>query len=121
MPFMVLAYMAIVRAEEEHLRTRFGDTYTRYCARVPRWIPSLVGLRATLSGARLDWRRVIRKEYGTPFAWMSGFLILLVLEHGDADAISTVELRAVVVAWTALAVLYGIARWMKLSGRLGHG
>jgi hypothetical protein len=52
---------------------------------------------------------------------MSGFLILLVLEHGDADSISAAELRAVIVAWAALAILYGIARWMKLSGRLGHG
>lgn len=121
MPFMVLAYISIVSAEEEHLRGRFGDAYVRYCDRVPRWVPSLAGLGKTLGGATLDWRRVIRKEYGTPFAWTSAFLVLLVLEHGAADPISAAELRAIVATWGFCAVLYGTARWMKLSGRLGQG
>jgi protein-S-isoprenylcysteine O-methyltransferase Ste14 len=120
MPFMVLAYMAVVRAEEEHLRSRFGDAYVRYCARVPRWIPSLAGLRTTLRGARMDWRRVVRKEYGTPFAWMSGMLVLLCIEHPTADPISAPELQVVVTAWIVLALLYCVARWMKLTGRLGQ-
>jgi protein-S-isoprenylcysteine O-methyltransferase Ste14 len=121
MPFMLFAYVAIVQAEEAHLRARFGDVYVRYCARVPRWIPSIRGLGETLRGARLDWRRVVRKEYGTPFAWMSAFLILLATEHRGASPIAPTELRAIVLTWIVLAALYGTARWMKLSGRLGHG
>ncbi len=37
----VFLYTAIVPAEEEFLRGRFGDTYARYCAHVPRAIPRL--------------------------------------------------------------------------------
>jgi len=121
MPFMVLAYVSIVAAEEAHLRGRFGAAYVEYCARVPRWIPSLRGLGATLRAGRMDWRRVVRKEYGTPFAWMSGMLLLLCLEHGSATPVSETELLAIVTGWLVLAALYLTARWMKLSGRLGHG
>ncbi|MFQ5459073.1 MAG: methyltransferase family protein, partial [Myxococcota bacterium] len=33
----------IVLYEEPVLRRKFGETYTRYCARVPRWIPRRPG------------------------------------------------------------------------------
>ncbi len=121
MPLIVLAYVAIVSAEEVHLRARFGDTYARYCERVPRWIPSCHGLGTTLGGSRMDWKRVVRKEYGTPFAWTSGMLLLLYLEHRGATPIPPTELRTLVGTWLGLAILYVTARWMKLSGRLGHG
>jgi protein-S-isoprenylcysteine O-methyltransferase Ste14 len=32
-----LQYTSIVNLEEEFLRRRFGEAYTAYCARVPRW------------------------------------------------------------------------------------
>jgi hypothetical protein len=35
----VLLYAAIIPAEEQFLRERFGAEYERYCAEVPRMIP----------------------------------------------------------------------------------
>ena len=32
---------AVVLLEEPALRKRFGDSYERYCAQVPRWLPRL--------------------------------------------------------------------------------
>lgn len=34
-------YIAIVPAEEQFLRARFGEAYARYCANVPRMLPRL--------------------------------------------------------------------------------
>jgi protein-S-isoprenylcysteine O-methyltransferase Ste14 len=121
-PFFVLAYVCIVAAEEHYLRARFGNAYADYCRRVPRWIPSLRGLSTTLRGTRFDWLKVLRKEYGTPFAWVSGLLVLLVWEHvsaAGASPIGRVELGAILVIWIALAIAYLVVRTLKLSGRLG--
>lgn len=35
----VAGHLAVVLVEEPELRSRFGDDYARYCARVPRWLP----------------------------------------------------------------------------------
>jgi len=120
-PVFVLAYVCIVSAEEQYLRGRFGDAYDDYCRRVPRWIPSLRGMPETLRKTHFDWLKVLRKEYGTPFAWLSGLLVLLLWEHAGpgATSIGRVELGAIMAVWIALAISYLIVRTFKLSGRLG--
>jgi protein-S-isoprenylcysteine O-methyltransferase Ste14 len=35
--YVVIAHMMVL-TEEEHLRKQFGETYLRYCARVPRYL-----------------------------------------------------------------------------------
>ena len=122
LPFFVFAYTGIIAAEERYLRERFASAYADYCRRVPRWLPSLRGLSATLRSTQFDWLRVVRKEYGTPFAWMTGMLILLVWEHAAAAGaapIGRAELGAIVAVWMIVAVAYVIVRHLKLSGRLG--
>lgn len=120
-PFFAGAYFCIVRAEEHYLREQFGAAYIDYCRRVPRWVPSFHGLSRTLRKTRFDWTRVLRKEYGTPFAWVSGLLVLLVWEHTvpGASPIGRLELRAIVTTWAVFAILYVVVRTLKLSGRLG--
>lgn len=120
-PFFAIAYYCIVAAEEQYLRGRFGEAYDDYCRRVPRWVPSLRGLSATLRSTEFDWLKVLRKEYGTPFAWISGLLVLLIWEHAGAaaPAIGRVELGAIIAVWIVLAIAYLIVRTLKLSGRLG--
>jgi protein-S-isoprenylcysteine O-methyltransferase Ste14 len=122
LPFFVFAYVCIIAAEEQYLHGRFGETYTDYCRRVPRWLPSLRGLSGTLRSTEFDWLKVVRKEYGTPFAWTSGALVLLVWEHvgaAGAPPIGRGELAAIIAIWIVLAVAYVIVRSLKLSGRLG--
>ena len=122
LPFFVFAYTGIIAAEERYLRERFASAYADYCRRVPRWLPSLRGLSATLRSTQFDWLRVVRKEYGTPFAWMTGMLILLVWEHAaaaGAPPIGRAELGAILAVWIVVAVAYVIVRHLKLSGRLG--
>ena len=121
LPFFGFAYTAIVMAEEQYLLRRFGDAYARYCERVPRWVPSLRHLGDTVRGARLDWLRVLRKEYGTPFAWVSGIFALLIWEHTTSSvALPPAELRSIGVTWGILAVVYLVTMRLKLRGSLGR-
>ena len=122
LPFFLFAYVCIIAAEEQYLRGRFAAAYADYCSRVPRWLPSLRGLSGTLRTMRFDWLKVLRKEYGTPFAWTTGMLILLVWEHAAAPGappIRRAELASIVGIWIVIAVAYVIVRHLKLSGRLG--
>lgn len=121
-PFFVFAYVCIIAAEEHYLHGRFEHVYAEYCRRVPRWLPSLRGLSGTLRSTRFDWMKVLRKEYGTPFAWATGMLILLVWEHAGAPRAMPIgrgELAGIIGTWMVLAAAYLIVRTLKLSGRLG--
>ena len=75
--FFFFAYFCIVMAEENFLRNKFGPAYDDYCRRVPRFWIRVQGLEATLSSMNFRWRRLIVKEYGTPFSWITGLLALL--------------------------------------------
>ncbi|HEY7214916.1 MAG TPA: isoprenylcysteine carboxylmethyltransferase family protein [Thermoanaerobaculia bacterium] len=122
-PFFALAYLAIVAAEEEYLQQKFGAEYEAYCRRVPRFIPAFRGLRATLGEMEFDWKRLIRKEYGSTFAGACCILALLVwdeyVRHGGAGAASA--LAAAAWIWVPLAAAYLVARYLKKSGALGTG
>jgi protein-S-isoprenylcysteine O-methyltransferase Ste14 len=122
LPFFMAAYYCIVAAEEAYLRGRFGEAYEDYCRRVPRWLPSVRGLSSTLRSTEFDWLKVLRKEYGTPFAWTSGLLLLLYWEHVGgvgAPLIGRVELACIIAIWMVLAIAYLVVRTLKLRGRLG--
>ena len=43
MPVFLFIYQAIVLAEENFLRGKFGKSFDDYCSRVNRWIPSSAG------------------------------------------------------------------------------
>jgi protein-S-isoprenylcysteine O-methyltransferase Ste14 len=122
-PFFVFAYLAIVCAEEDFLRHKFGSAYQDYCRRVNRFVPSMRGLRRTLEHLTFDWKKVVRKEYGTPFAWMSGMLAILVVERvvtPGAGLAPRTEV-AICATWAVLAVAYLTARILKKRGALGTG
>ncbi|MCC7412856.1 MAG: isoprenylcysteine carboxylmethyltransferase family protein [Gammaproteobacteria bacterium] len=78
--FFLGCYAVIVAAEEHFLRGRFGGDYAAYCARVPRWLPRLRGLGATVAGMRFSWRRVVLKDYGTCYFWCLGLIALFARE-----------------------------------------
>jgi protein-S-isoprenylcysteine O-methyltransferase Ste14 len=77
LPLMALAYWAIIAAEENFLRNKFGETFEAYCDRVSRLFFKLTGLRATLQGMSFHWARVVVKEYGTTFAWTVGYILVV--------------------------------------------
>jgi protein-S-isoprenylcysteine O-methyltransferase Ste14 len=122
-PFFALAYLSIVVAEEEYLLRRFGTEYQAYCRRVPRFVPSFRGLRTTLGNMSFDWRRLVRKEYGSTFAGASCTLALLVWDEYARNGPDGLEdtLAAVLWVWVPLTAAYLTARYLKKTGALGTG
>lgn len=119
-PFFLLGYAAIVAAEERFLGRKFGAAYAAYCARVPRWRVRLHGLGHSLADMRFNWRRVVLKEYGSAAYWIAGACALML-----ADSLAYRPWRArptyhaaLVAAIAVVALLWGVARWLKKSKRL---
>lgn len=112
--------LAMTRAEEAFLRGRFGAEFDAYCARVPRFLPDLRGLRATLARFAFDWKRVLRKEYGTTFSWTTAALVLLALQDLERLGLRSARplLAGLAVVWVGLAALWATTRWMKKTQRL---
>ncbi len=120
LPTVAVALLAIVRAEERYLTARFGAAYAGYCARVNRFIPNLRGFSATRRALRFDWRRVLRSEYGTTFAWVSAAFVLLargeVARSGWEH--SAPQLARLLTWYLPVVLAYGVVRWLKKSRRL---
>jgi protein-S-isoprenylcysteine O-methyltransferase Ste14 len=120
--FFLLAYRAIVAAEEQFLLDRFGEPYDAYRARVRRWLPdfSQLGQPAAMEGVEFRWRRIVLKEYGNIAYLVSGALALCI---ADTLAFGTYLAHAsrvnLMSAGIGLAVLgWGVARWLKKSRKL---
>lgn len=117
-PFFLLAYVAIVAAEEDYLHRKFGTEYERYCAQVPRWLPRLAGLSDSLQNMRFNWRRVVVKEYGTTFTL--GATVLALFAYEAMVWTSFPKARPTLIglgaAFAALVIAYAIARYLKKSG-----
>jgi protein-S-isoprenylcysteine O-methyltransferase Ste14 len=84
-PLGLFMYASIVAAEENYLRQRFGAAFEQYCRDVPRWLPRLSGLGQTLASMQFRWRRVVVKEYGTPFGWISILVLMTLYNLWAAD------------------------------------
>jgi protein-S-isoprenylcysteine O-methyltransferase Ste14 len=119
-PFYAFVCVAIVAAEERYLRQRFGADFDAYCRAVPRWLPRLSGIGATLADHEFNWRRVVLKEYGTPLGWTLtwGVLVLwnLARAEGGIDAHRAAVVVVVAIMSTMLA-FWIVARITKKSGR----
>ena len=120
-PLLLSAYLSITAAEEHFLAERFGEAYLDYCRRVPRFFPRLTGLSTTVRGMSFNWRKVIRKEYGTLYVTISLALALLareiVLQEGGFHR--TRALDGLAAAWLAATLGYAVARILKKRKLLG--
>ena len=123
LPFFVFIYVCIVAAEEQFLRHKFGGEYAEYCRRVSRWWVSPAGWGRTLRGANFDWKKLFRKEYGTPFGVATAALLLMAWEsvHNNAGVeAGGTRLAVLGLAWLPLLGLYVLTRVMKKRGALGQ-
>lgn len=117
MPFILLAYVAIVAAEEDYLRGRFSSEYERYCARVNRWWPRWAGYAASIKGMRFNWRRVLVKEYNTTFVLIAALIGLDLWSDYVITGPSVLPSSEWLAIGSALwLVLYAAVRTLKKSG-----
>jgi protein-S-isoprenylcysteine O-methyltransferase Ste14 len=111
-PIAVLMHVAIIAAEEDFLRKKFGAEFDAFCARSPRWIPKLAGLGTTLRGMTFNWRRVLVKEYQKPFDWLAALALIVLINLAIAKSLATHPVVAglMVVVIVVRAGLYITAR-----------
>ncbi|MSU35417.1 MAG: isoprenylcysteine carboxylmethyltransferase family protein [Pedosphaera sp.] len=119
-PFFLFAYWAIIAAEEAYLRGKFGEEFTKYCARVNRLLPNFSGLSKTLEGMRYNWKRLITAEYGSAYIWMAAILLASLKNRwfaGEYD-IHDSNVRTVWSLLALVSVAYMVARYLKKRGML---
>jgi protein-S-isoprenylcysteine O-methyltransferase Ste14 len=115
LPFFVYIYLSIVVTEENYLRSHFGAEYETYCKRVNRFIPNFSGLRNTLEKFSYDWRKAIRKDYGTFFGvllgcyltWLRKIYYFRALKH------SKYELLIILFPLILIGLSYCLVRYLK--------
>jgi protein-S-isoprenylcysteine O-methyltransferase Ste14 len=120
LPIGVIGLLSMVKAEERYLAERFGIAYASYCARVNRFVPRLSGLGDAVRNLPFNWQRVVCKEYGTAFAWLSGVFFLAAwkrLQHYGWTAAAP-DLRLLLCLYAPIPVVYAVVRWLKKSRRL---
>jgi protein-S-isoprenylcysteine O-methyltransferase Ste14 len=116
-PLFLFFYQAIVMAEENFLRNKFGIAYDDYTRSANRWIPRLKGIGATLSSMTFNWKRVIIKEYNTTYIWMTG-AVLLIFKNIYAEKGSAAVQQLLLIFVMSLVILlsgYLFVRYMKKS------
>jgi protein-S-isoprenylcysteine O-methyltransferase Ste14 len=117
-PVFLFIYQAIVIAEENFLRSKFGSAYDDYCKKVNRWVPDLRGISKTFSGMHFKWKRWILKEHTTQFIWLAGITLLLLLNYSELTGGDT-NWRNILLAIIlgALLLIYIFIRILKKTGK----
>ena len=118
-PLFLFIYQAIVLAEENFLRNKFGQSFNDYCSRVNRWFPALKGIGHTFSEMHFKWKRWILKEYNTQYIWLTGIALILLLKYdvftgGDEGKRNTL----LIIILPALLFLYLLVRFLKKTNRM---
>jgi protein-S-isoprenylcysteine O-methyltransferase Ste14 len=117
-PIFLFIYQAIVMAEENFLRNKFGPGFDLYCKDVNRWMPRVSGLLATLGSMEFNWKRWILKEHTTQFIWLVGITLLLFLTYPQLTGYDKDWRNLLIgIVLGALVLLYILIRVMKKTGR----
>ena len=117
-PIFLFVYQAIVLAEENFLRGKFGSGYDVYCSKVNRWFPNLGGIGKTFGSMHFNWKRWILKEHTTQFIWLVGITLILLLKYPELTGFDKDRRNLVLgIILGLLVLLYGLVRYLKKSGK----
>lgn len=107
----VLFYIAIIRAEENFLLTKFGGQFEAYKSFSNALLPKLSRLKNAFSSHRFDFKRVINKEHNSLFLYFSGVLLLLWYQH-------LISWRVLLFIFSPLLIIYLYVKWLKKEKKL---
>jgi protein-S-isoprenylcysteine O-methyltransferase Ste14 len=116
--FFIFAYIAIVAAEENYLRAKFGAEYDEYCRRVNRWIPDFRGLRATLQSMTFNWRRVVIKEYSSVYSCIVVAFLLETIKAYRTPGMESADFIKLGGVFAVITVIFVTIYVLKKSRRL---
>jgi steroid 5-alpha reductase family enzyme len=117
-PVFLFIYQAIVLAEENFLRGKFGQGFDEYCKKVNRWIPNLKGIGKTFGSMHFNWKRWILKEHTTQFIWLIGITLILLINYpmltGNNHQRRNIFIGAIL---GLLLLIYLVIRYLKKTGK----
>ncbi|MBL7723472.1 MAG: hypothetical protein JNK27_04950 [Chitinophagaceae bacterium] len=129
-PVFLFIYQAIVLAEENFLRGKFGAGFDAYCKKVNRWFPNLKGIGKTFGSMEFNWKRWILKEHTTQFIWLIGITLILFLNYPkltgykgeaanglEALGMGYAHLIRLAVVLGILLLVYLLIRYFKKTGK----
>jgi len=117
-PVFLFVYQAIVLAEENFLRGKFGAGYDEYCKKVNRWFPDLKGIGKTFGKMQFNWKRWILKEHTTQFIWLIGIELILLLIYPEITGRNEQFRNSLlIIISAALSLCYGLIRYLKKTGK----
>ena len=117
-PVFLFVYQAIVLAEENFLRGKFGPGYDEYCKKVNRWIPNFKGINKTFRSMHFNWKRWILKEHTTQFIWLIGNVLILLLKYPELTG-NNEQFRntLLIIIPSVLLLVYAFIRYLKKTGK----
>jgi hypothetical protein len=111
-------YICIVAAEEQYLLGRFGEAFKAYCQDVPRWLPKPAALRSS-EPMQFRWRRLLVKEYGTPFGWINVILGVTLFNFWYDGEWHRRQIEIAAISWAfALTVVFWFTAWRLKRSRI---
>jgi protein-S-isoprenylcysteine O-methyltransferase Ste14 len=117
-PLFLFIYQAIVMAEENFLRGKFGAGFDAYCKAVNRWWPDLRGIGHTLGSMQFNWKRWILKEHTTQFIWLIGITLILLINYPQLSGYDERTRNLLIgVILSFLLLIYLLIRFLKKTGR----
>jgi protein-S-isoprenylcysteine O-methyltransferase Ste14 len=118
-PLFCFIYQAIVLAEENYLRGKFGAGYDEYTRTVNRWLPNLKGLSGTVTSMKFNWQRYVVSEYNTLYLLLMSILIVLMTYHPALVRLTLqAKTRISLICFLLVSIIYLVVRWLKKSRRL---
>jgi len=118
-PVFLFIYQAIVLAEENFLKQKFGTDYEEYCKTVNRWLPNLKGIGSTFSTMKFNWVRWLFTEYNTQIFWLAGVFLTVVYKYPQlVGEDSSLRNNLILVVIPLLGLYYLFLRWLRKSGKV---
>jgi protein-S-isoprenylcysteine O-methyltransferase Ste14 len=117
-PLGLALHWLIVLAEEDFLRDKFGAAYEDYCRRVPRWVPRMTGLAATVRRVRFDWRRMLALEYQKSVDWICAIVVIVLF---NLWRVSALDENPALVAVLIAVLCVRLAAWLAARALRGQG
>ena len=120
LPFFTLVYYSLVKNEESYLKEKFGQEYEDYAAKVNRFIPNFKGITRSLENYQYDWKKVLRKEYGTISLVLCGLLAMMIWKDITIFGYERKRIEIIIFSMMFIPIIlfYGMTRYLKKTGRL---